>query len=98
MSQTSTSTKTAIRTKFPSMWRVVLHNDDFTPFGFVIELLQLIFNKSSQDAQALASVVHEKGAAHVGLFTKEIAITKASIVISTAEKYGYPLYASAEEA
>jgi ATP-dependent Clp protease adaptor protein ClpS len=98
MNQTSTSTKTQPKVKFPSMWKVVLHNDDYTPFSFVIQLLQLVFNKSSEESETLAFLIHQRGAAGVGLFTKEIAITKSSIVIATAEKYGFPLMATAEEA
>ncbi len=98
MGHTSTTTQTKSNVKLPSMWRVILHNDDYTPFVFVIQLLQLVFNKTEEEAQEIALFIHDRGAAEVGLYTKEIAITKSSIVIATAEKYGYPMMASAEPA
>lgn len=98
MSGIAPVTKTVTNTKLPSLWRVVLHNDDFTPFTFVVQLIQLIFHKPVEEAIELAHRVHFLGSAEAGLFTKEVALTKMSIVIATAEQYGYPLVATATEA
>ena len=98
MSETDASTTTDLRLKTPSMWRVLLHNDDFTPMDFVVAILIRIFGKDPDEAARLMMMVHEKGRAQVGVFTKEIAETKALQVRATAERYQHPLIATAEEA
>lgn len=80
------------------MWKVVLHNDDFTPLEFVVELLQAVFNKSTEDAISIAQHVHTSGKAQVGLYTKEIATSKATLAQQIAEDYEHPLLTTAEEA
>ena len=94
------ATQTDVRQvlKTPSMWKVILHNDDFTPMDFVTLILMDVFGKSREEAEQLMLMVHLQGKANVGLYTKEIAVTKAARVISLAEAYGHPLKATAEEA
>jgi ATP-dependent Clp protease adaptor protein ClpS len=80
------------------MWKVVIHNDDFTPIGFVIELLQLIFNKDFETAQKIANTIHATGKAQIGLYTKEIALTKTAQALRYSEAFQHPLLTVAEEA
>jgi ATP-dependent Clp protease adaptor protein ClpS len=98
MAGSSTATQTRVALKMPSMWRVVLHNDDFTPVDFVVLLLQAVFHKTPEEAQGLAEHVHNKGRAQVGLYTKEIAITKTETALRLAEQHEHPLLTTAEEA
>lgn len=98
MTDTATVTKTSIQIKTPSMWKVVLHNDDFTPVDFVVALLKEVFHKSPDEAVAITEQVHNQGKAQVGLYTKEIAVTKVSMTQRIAEDYEHPLLATAEEA
>lgn len=98
MSDVETITHTGEKLKAPSMWRVVLHNDDFTPFDFVIELLMVVFHKSLEEANLLAQTVHTCGKAIVNTYTKEIALTKVDLSTSLAEEHGHPLKITAEEA
>jgi ATP-dependent Clp protease adaptor protein ClpS len=87
--QTVSKTKTKI--KEPSMYRVVLLNDDFTPMVFVIEILMAVFNKSAAEAQALTLEVHTRGRGVAGIYTKEIAEQKADDTLAVAAHYSHPL-------
>lgn len=98
MSDTATKTTTRISLKTPSMWKVVLHNDDFTPMDFVVQVLMQIFDKNYEESTKIMLHVHENGKATVGLYTKEVAHTKVLITLRAAEQYGHPLLATAEEA
>jgi ATP-dependent Clp protease adaptor protein ClpS len=95
---TTTETSTRIKVKQPSMWKVILHNDDFTPMDFVMAVLVQIFHKSETEAYDLMMTVHTKNKAVVGLYTKEIAQTKVSIVDRAAAEHNHPLKTTAEEA
>jgi ATP-dependent Clp protease adaptor protein ClpS len=98
MSDVDTSTVTKIEIKTPSMWKVLIFNDDFTTMEFVVQVLTQIFNKSEEEATALMLTVHEQGKATVGLYTKEVAQTKVALTTRAAETYGHPLLTVAEEA
>ncbi len=91
-------TDTTLKLKTPSMWKVVIHNDDFTPINFVIGLIMRVFNKSIDEAVVLTHAVHNNGKANVGPYTKEVALTKVYQVKVYSEQFGHPLTASAEEA
>ncbi len=98
MNDTATKTDTTTRYKLPSMWKVIIHNDDYTPMDFVVAVLEQIFTKSPEDAFRIMMHVHEHGRATVGLYTREVADTKTAQVVSAAVRHGYPLVASSEEA
>lgn len=98
MSNTATQTLTKAKIKDPSMWTVILHNDDYTPMDFVIAVLVQIFHKSNSDAEKIMWQVHEKGSARVGLYTKEVAMAKVSQVKRAATSHNHPLQCTAEEA
>lgn len=91
-------TLTEIKIKEPSMYNVILHNDDQTTFDFVINVLQQVFNKEFQDALMLAQDVHEKGMRVVETYTKEVATEKVNETTMYARAYGFPLLVTAEEA
>lgn len=98
MTEVKTRTDTRVVLKTPSMWKVLIHNDDFTPMEFVTEVLKHVFHKSHDEAVALMLTVHHTGRGNVGLYTKEVAATKALQVRLLAEANGHPLLATAEEA
>jgi len=84
--------------KEPKEYVVVLLNDDFTTREFVVEILRLIFHKSLEDATRIMLNVHHKGRGVVGVYTWDIAQTKACQVHSLARQYDYPLKCIVEEA
>lgn len=98
MGNTSTTTKTRVEVATPSMWRVVMHDDDYTPHDFVVELLQVVFNKEEADAVRIANYIHDQGKAQVGLYTKDIAVTKAKMACHYSEQFSHPLLTVAERA
>ncbi len=81
----------------PKMYRVLLHNDDYTSMDFVVEVLTSIFHKTQQQAEAIMWQVHEKGKAIVGVYTYEIAQTKVEQTRKRAKQNGFPLLATMEE-
>ena len=81
----------------PKMYKVILHNDDYSTFDFVIAVLMDIFNKSKDEAVELTFKVDKEGFAVVGIYTKDIAETKVSLVKIMAKDNGYPLLATMEE-
>ena len=81
----------------PPMYKVILHNDDYTPMDLVIEILTSIFHKSVDEANSIMWQVHEKGKAVCGVYVHEIAQTKVQQVKATAKQNGYPLLATLEK-
>ena len=77
--------------KPPAMYKVLMLNDDYTPMEFVVEVLQTFFGKSGEQATQIMLAVHNKGAAICGVFTKDIAETKAAMVNDYARECQYPL-------
>ena len=80
----------------PPMYKVVMHNDDYTPMDFVINILMRIFHKNLDEANDIMWQVHEKGKAVCGVYVKEIAQTKVHQVKSSAKANGFPLLATIE--
>ena len=83
--------------KPPSMYKVVLLNDDFTPMEFVVFILQTIFNHGENDAVRLMLDVHRKGIGLAGVFTFEVAEMKVDKVTSLAQANEFPLLCTMEE-
>lgn len=83
--------------KEPSLYNVVMHNDDVTTFEFVIYVLQEVFNKQFQDSLIIAQAIHEKGQQVIDTFTKEVALQKVDEASSIARINGFPLVLTAEE-
>ena len=94
---TSLETNTETRLKVPSLYNVVLLNDDYTPMEFVIQVLREIFNKSNEDAYHVTMAVHKNGRAIVGTYTKEIADQKVLETMTVARSYKHPLQAITEK-
>ncbi|NSW85394.1 MAG: ATP-dependent Clp protease adapter ClpS [Syntrophobacteraceae bacterium] len=82
----------------PPMYKVLLHNDDYTTMEFVVEILQRVFHKSPTEATRIMLHVHKSGAGVCGVFTAEVAETKVEMVHHLARKNGFPLQCSMEEA
>ena len=81
----------------PQMFRVVLHNDDYTSMDFVVEVLTTIFHKSEPEAVQIMLQIHEKERAVCGVYSFEIAQTKAEQTKQLAKKNEFPLLATIEE-
>jgi ATP-dependent Clp protease adaptor protein ClpS len=81
----------------PKLYKVILHNDDYTTMDFVIEVLITVFNKPVSEATKIMLDVHKKGKGIVGVFTYDIALTKTAVVESMAREREFPLKASIEE-
>jgi ATP-dependent Clp protease adaptor protein ClpS len=84
--------------KEPENYRVVLLNDDFTTMEFVVHVLITVFRKSEADAQRIMLDVHRKGRGVVGVYTWDIAVTKAEEVHTLARKEEFPLRCVVEKA
>ena len=81
----------------PNMYRVILHNDDYSTMDFVIEVLISIFHKPAADATRIMVDVHKKGMGICGVYTYDIAATRVARVHQLAKKREFPLKCSLEE-
>lgn len=91
------SSETRDETREPPMYRVLLHNDDYTTMEFVVEILMYVFNQSPESAAKIMMNVHQKGVGECGLYPYEIAETKVDTVHNLARESGYPLRCSTEQ-
>jgi len=89
---------TSIKAKLPKMYKVLLHNDDFTPMDFVVGVLEKIFGKDHAEATRVMLDVHHRGYGVCGIFTFDIAETKAALVLQVAQQNEHPLKCTTEEA
>ena len=85
------------KTKKPSMYNVLLMNDDYTPMEFVVMLLEKIFNKKSEEATQIMLHVHKNGVGVCGTFTFEVAESKCKEVLDLAKKNEHPLQCTMEK-
>ena len=95
--QGETREKTRINIREPRHYRVVMHNDDFTPMDFVVDILIDIFHKGVPEAERLMLMVHESGRAAVGSYPYDIAVTKVQTALARAREQGYPFRMTVEE-
>lgn len=95
--QGSVLTEELIETREPPLFKVLLHNDDYTTMEFVVSILVHIFQKSNHDATAIMLNVHNEGVGVAGVFTREVCETKIAIVHELAKKNGYPLRCTMEK-
>ncbi|WP_027441766.1 ATP-dependent Clp protease adapter ClpS [Ponticaulis koreensis] len=91
------ATRTKAKTKRPSMYRVLLLNDDYTPMEFVIYVLERYFNKSREQATQIMLHVHNHGVGVCGVFTYEVAETKVAQVLDLARRNEHPLQCTMEK-
>ena len=90
-SNTAIITRTKPKTKRPSLYRVLLLNDDYTPMEFVVHVVERFFNKNHDDAYQIMMHVHQNGVGECGVFTYEVAETKVTQVMDFARKHQHPL-------
>jgi ATP-dependent Clp protease adaptor protein ClpS len=90
-------TKTLTRTKKPSLYRVLLLNDDYTPMEFVVYVLERFFQKSREEATTVMLHVHQNGVGLCGVFTYEVAETKVAQVLDLARRHEHPLQCTMEK-
>ncbi|MGF1650674.1 MAG: ATP-dependent Clp protease adapter ClpS [Hyphomicrobiaceae bacterium] len=95
--QTGVVTTTRPKTKKPSMYRVLLLNDDYTPMEFVVHVLERFFNKDREDATRIMLHVHQRGSGVCGVYTYEVAETKVTQVIDFSRQHGHPLQCTMEK-
>jgi ATP-dependent Clp protease adaptor protein ClpS len=95
---TATITKPKSETKTPSLYRVILMNDDYTPMDFVIHVIQKFFGKDLEEATQIMLAVHQKGAGVCGVFSHEIAETKTHQVNQYSKQNRHPLKCTMEKA
>ncbi|WP_319477786.1 ATP-dependent Clp protease adapter ClpS [Marispirochaeta aestuarii] len=86
------------RLKEPEMYKVVLHNDHYTTMEFVVEILMVVFHKEVPDATRIMLDVHKKGRGVVGVYTWDVASTRATRVHRIAKEREYPLRCTVEPA
>lgn len=91
------STKSRTETKKPSLYRVLLLNDDYTPMEFVVFVLERFFNKSREEATEIMLHVHLHGVGLCGVFTYEVAETKVAQVLDLARRNEHPLQCTMEK-
>jgi ATP-dependent Clp protease adaptor protein ClpS len=102
--ETNTGNKTKAQAKIkeqvttPSLFKVLMHNDNYTTMEFVVEVLREIFHKPATEAEKIMLTIHFQGVGHCGTFPYAIAETKADQARLKARKAGFPLRCSLEEA
>ena len=96
-SEQGVALETRTKTKRPPLYKVLLLNDDYTPMEFVIEVLEKFFGKRQDEATQIMLHVHQKGIGVCGIYTYEIAETKAVQVTNYARKYEHPLQMQLEK-
>src|SRR5437667_6871435 len=93
---TAVVTEKKSKTQKPKLWKVILHNDDYTTMEFVIHLLEVVFNKEPAVAHDLVLQVHTRGMCVAGVYTYEIAETKAASVEEVAKVEVFPFLCNLE--
>jgi ATP-dependent Clp protease adaptor protein ClpS len=94
---TGVVTRTRTETKKPSLYKVLMMNDDYTPMEFVVHCLQRFFKMSIEDATQVMLHVHQRGVGVCGIFTYEVAETKVTQVMDFAKQHQHPLQCTLEK-
>ena len=95
---TGVVTRTRTETQKPSLYKVLMLNDDYTPMEFVVHVLQRFFKMSIEDATRVMLHVHQRGVGICGIFTYEVAETKVNQVMDFARQNQHPLQCTLEKA
>ncbi len=95
--QTGLLLKTRPKTKKPSLYKVLILNDDYTPMEFVVHILERFFSKTKQEATDIMLHVHRRGVGLCGVFTYEVAETKVNQVMDFARANDQPLQCTMEK-
>ena len=94
--QGSVKERERIFTNFPRHYKVIFHNDDFTTMEFVVKVLVEVFYKSESEATVIMLAVHEQGKGVAGIYSYDIALSKANKATAMAKAEGYPLRITVE--
>ncbi len=97
-SETNTAVDSKTQLQKPRMYKVLIHNDDYTTMDFVVHILETVFHKSSAEASQIMLNIHNHGIGDCGTYSFEIAETKVAAVHAIARQYEFPLRCSIEEA
>jgi ATP-dependent Clp protease adaptor protein ClpS len=89
--------RTRLETQHPSMWKVLLLNDDYTPMEFVVFLLETVYDKSPAEAYRIMMMVHTQGQGLCGVYPFDVAETRVAKTDELAQGAGYPLKAVMEQ-
>ncbi len=89
--------KTKPKTRKPSLYKVLMLNDDYTPMEFVVHILERFFSKNRQEAEQIMLHVHRRGVGVCGVFTYEVAETKVTQVMDFARQHQHPLQCTLEK-
>jgi ATP-dependent Clp protease adaptor protein ClpS len=81
----------------PPLYKVLIHNDDYTTKSFVVEILVVVFNKSTEEATQIMWQAHHNGTGLCGIYPLEVAETKVKVVTEAARENGFPLKLTIEE-
>lgn len=92
------ATRTRTETRKPSLYKVLMLNDDYTPMEFVVLVLQRYFRMTIEDATQVMLHVHQRGVGICGIFTYEVAETKVTQVMDFAKQHQHPLQCTLEKA
>ena len=92
------ASRTRDKIQEPPMYKLLLHNDDYTTMEFVVEVLMGVCHKSFEDATRIMMSVHRTGLGVCGIYTYEIAETKSETIHEMAKDRGFPLKSSIEKA
>ena len=93
---TGVVTRTKPKTKKPSMYKVLMLNDDFTPMEFVVHVLERFFSKGREEATRIMLHVHRRGVGVCGVYTREVAETKVRQVMEFSREHQHPLQCTME--
>lgn len=96
--QEAVAEETRPEVKKPPLYKVLMINDDFTPMEFVVEVLEGFFHMNREQATRIMLTVHTQGRAVCGIFTRDVAETKAALVIDYARENQHPLMCQVEQA
>lgn len=91
------SQKNKVKVKKPKQYKVMMYNDDYTTMEFVIEVLVRIFNKKLEEAEKIMLDVHKAGKGIAGIYSYDLAMTKANLAMGWAKEEGFPFKLSVEE-
>ena len=95
---TGVVTRSKPKAKKPSMYKVIMLNDDYTPMEFVVMILERYFNKNHEEASQIMLHVHQKGVGVCGVYTYELGETKVTQVMDLARQHQHPLQCTLEKA
>lgn len=88
--QSNVKERTHLGLKEPDLYKVIMHNDDFTTMDFVVKVLRQVFYKDQASAEVLMLAVHREGQATVGLYTYDMAVSKCQKAMRMAREEGFP--------